>query len=147
MQASVIASRSDCSGEVPGLQSVATAIGTPCCAERVERRQLCFAQAVECARQQHRHGAGRGHGAHAGIRCVFDMVGGQSAEFRHQCRAFAVTQLVGVQLDRQAERPCAASNTRRVCAEVKPMRSQNASTASTSPSACSRGNQSHTASM
>ena len=37
----------------------------------------------------------------------------------------------------------AASNTRRVCAGEKPMPSQNASTASTRPSACSRGSQSH----
>ena len=41
----------------------------------------------------------------------------------------------------------AASNTRRVCPGVKAMRSQNASTASTSPSACSRGSHSTTALM
>jgi hypothetical protein len=44
-------------------------------------------------------------------------------------------------------RPCAVSNTRRVCAGVKAMRSQNASTASTSFSACSDGSQAQTAAM
>ena len=35
-----ITSSSEVSGEVPGLQSVAIAIGTPCVAQRVDRRQL-----------------------------------------------------------------------------------------------------------
>jgi hypothetical protein len=51
-----------------------------------------------------------------------------------------------MQLDRQAQAR-AASNTRRVCAGLKAMFSQKASTASTRPSACSAGSQAQTASM
>ena len=73
-------------------------------AECIQRRQARFAQDVEGAGQQHRDGAGFGHGLHADLRGVFDVVGGQAVEPGHQPGATAVGELVGVQLHRQAER-------------------------------------------
>ena len=54
-------------GEVPGLWSVDTAIGTPAARKRVDRRQLRVAQGVEGAGQQHGDRAGRAHRVDAGL--------------------------------------------------------------------------------
>ena len=99
------ASRIEVSGEVPGFESVATAIGTPMFAEERDRRRLPLAQSVERARQQDRDDAGVRHRFDARFVGIFEMVGGEGAELGRQRRAAAVRQLVGVKLDRQSEAP------------------------------------------
>ena len=107
-------------------------------AEQVDRRLLRLAEEVEGAGQQHGDRAGLGHRGRARLVGVFEVVGRQRAVARRQRRAAEVGELVGVQLDRQARR-LAASNTRAVCAPVKAMPSQKASTASARPSAATAG--------
>ena len=109
-------SSSDVAGDVPGLQSVAIAIGTPSRAQRRDRRQPRLAQRVERARQQHGDGAGARHRRDARVARVFEMIGRQRAEFggerarRPVSESWSACSLTGS--------PCAraASNTRRVCA-------------------------------
>ena len=72
--------------------------------QRVHRRHPRLAQEVERARQQHRHRARRRHRLDAGVRQVFEVVTAQRAEAGRQRRAAAVAELLGVQLDGQAER-------------------------------------------
>ena len=129
-----MASSSEVSGEVPGLQSVASAIGTPCRRNSSTGGCLRLAEEVEGAGQQHRHRAGRRHRRGAVLVGVFEMIGRERAVARGQRGAVQVRELVGVQLHRQAQRACAASNTRAVCSGEKAMPSQNASTASARPS-------------
>ena len=57
MQAMLAISRSGAKGEVPGLRSVGTAIGTPGPPQSRHRRDLPLAQEIEGARQQHGGGA------------------------------------------------------------------------------------------
>ena len=98
-------SSSDVVGDVPGLQSVAIAIGTPSRAQRRDRRQPRLAQRVERARQQHGDRARPRHRRDAGVVRVLEVIGGQRAEASAaSARAIQVRQLVGVQLDRQAVR-------------------------------------------
>ena len=58
-------SSSDVAGELPGLQSLAIAMGTPGLAHRLDGRQLLLAQEIEGAGQDHRHGPGARHGRDA----------------------------------------------------------------------------------
>ena len=104
VHAMFIISGSDVAGDVPGLQSVAIAIGTPCARSAVERRQPRLAQRIERARQQHGDRAGARHRGDARLVRVFEMVGRQRAELGGKRRAVRVGELVGVQLDRQAVR-------------------------------------------
>ena len=103
MQAIFSISSGESVGEVPGLWSVAIAIGTP--ASRRRRPAAAgLAQEVEGARQQHRDGAGPRHRLDAGLAQVLEVVAGQRAEARRPAPRRPVGQLLGVQLDRQPER-------------------------------------------
>jgi hypothetical protein len=77
-------------------------------AQRGHRRQLGVAQEVVGARQQHGHRAGRGQGLHAGVVQVLQVVAAQGLVAAGQGGAAAVAQLLGMQLDRQAQRAGAA---------------------------------------
>jgi hypothetical protein len=103
VQAMLIISSSDSTGDEPGLWSVAMAIGTRRRRAALHRRQPGFAQEVVGAGQQHGHGAGGAHRRDAVGRQVFQVVARQRAEPRRQCRAVLVAQLLGMQLDRQAQ--------------------------------------------
>ena len=132
-------SSSEVSGEVPGLQSVATAIATPCRAEQLDRRLLRLADEIEGAGQNHRDRPGLRHGPGAGLVGIFEMIGRQRAISSGECGAAQVGKLVGMQLDRQAERPGRIENYRSICSGEKAMPSQKPSTASASPSAAMAG--------
>ena len=95
-------SNSEVAGEVPGLQSVETAIGNAVFAERRDRRQLGLAQSVERARQQHRDRPRPRHRRHACVTRVFEMVGRKRAGCRRECGTAGVRQLVRMQLHGQA---------------------------------------------
>ena len=100
---------------------------------------LRFAQEVERARQQHRHGAGmppwRRRRARRRIR------GDRPTARETPRRARAPCMLESCSACSFTRSPCdvAASNTRRVCSREKPIVSQKASTASTRPSRASAG--------
>ena len=100
-----IASSSEAPGAEPGLQSVATAIGTPWRAERVDRRQLRLGEHVERDRQQHRDGAGPRECRGVVLGRVLEVIAGERAVPRGHLAAADVRQLLGVQAHRQAERP------------------------------------------
>ena len=100
-----IASRSEVIGEEPGLQSVATAIGTPWARKAAIGGSLRFAQGVERARQHHRDRPRRRHRGRVGVVRVFEMIGGQRAERAASARAAQVRELLGMKLDRQPEFP------------------------------------------
>lgn len=72
-------------------------------AQRGHRRQVGVAQEVVGPRQQHGHRAGRGQGLHAGVVQVLQMVAAQALVAAGQGGAAAVAQLLGMQLDRQAQ--------------------------------------------
>ena len=91
-------------GEVPGLLSVAIAIGTRCRRSASTGGSLLFPQHVERAGQQHRCRAGARHRGDAGLVGVFEMVGRERAVLGRELRAAEVGELVGMQLDRQARR-------------------------------------------
>ncbi|MNT57008.1 N-formimino-L-glutamate deiminase [compost metagenome] len=74
-------------------------------AEQSDRRFLRLADEVVGAGQQHRDRAGGGHGGGARVVSMLQMVGRKRAVPRSQGRAMQVGQLVGMQLDRQGERP------------------------------------------
>jgi hypothetical protein len=76
----------DSTGEVPGLQSVATAIGTPCLRSR-STGGFFVSERVEGAGQQHRDHARLGHRRDARLVGMFEMIGGQRAELGRQRRA------------------------------------------------------------
>ena len=125
-------SSSEVTGEVPGLLSVAIAIGTPLAAQCGDRRQLRLAQHIERAGQQHRRRCRSRHRSDAVLIGVFQMIGRERAIARQQAARRA-----GWRADRRAASPAsparlAASNTRAVCCGEKAMPSQNASTASAS---------------
>ena len=65
--------------------------------------QLCFAQHVVRAWQQHRHRTAGLHGRHAISAEVFQMIATEGTVLRGHDRATTVTQLLGMQLDRQAK--------------------------------------------
>ncbi len=132
-----IASSGLVSGEVPGLQSVASASGTPAARSAIDRRHQGVAGEVEGAGQQHRDGAGGGHGGHAGGVEVFDVVCRQCAEARGQFGAVLVAQLFGVDLDRQPVLRAAANSCAACACESR--YSQNTSTASARPCAATAG--------
>ena len=132
-------SSSEVSGEVPGLQSVASAIGTPCLRNSVDRRLLRLADEVEGAGQQHGDGAGLRHRRpRRPRRCIR---GDRPTARRSAPRA---PRRRGWRAGRHAASPagparCAASNTRAICSGEKAMPSQKASTASARPSAAIAG--------
>ncbi len=107
-----IASSSDVSGEVPGLQSVATAIGTPYCAERLDRRRVRLADEVEGAGKHHRDRASFRHRANARLAGVFEVVGGERAVSRRQRSPAEIGKLVGVELDREPALPRGVEHSR-----------------------------------
>ena len=72
-------------------------------AQQRYRRQFFFAQEVECAGQQYRHGAGLLHRDDVGFLQVFQMVDRECAMACRQLRGAQVGQLLGMNLDRQAE--------------------------------------------
>jgi hypothetical protein len=83
----------------------------------------------------------------AARRQPLEVVGRQRVVLGGERGAVLVGQLLGVELDRQSVR-ARASNTRRVCSRVKPIVSQNASTASASRARAAAGTMSsHTASI
>ena len=65
---------------------------------------LRLAQEIERAGQQHRDRACFRHRGDARFVGVFEMIGGEGAEFRRQRRAATVAQLVGVEFHAQAMR-------------------------------------------
>lgn len=73
-------------GLVPGLKSVATAIGTVL-AQQLDRRFTGFIKEVERAGEQGCHGAAFAHRRHALFRQILDMVGGKPMIAAHQLRA------------------------------------------------------------
>ena len=99
------ASRSEVIGDVPGLQSVATAIGTPMLAQEGDRRRLRLAQHIKGAGQQRRDDARVRHRRDALLVGIFEMIGRQRAEVGGKRRAAAVRQLIGMQLDRKPSAP------------------------------------------
>ena len=90
------------SGDVPGLQSVAMATGTPLSRNSWTGGGWLFVERQVGARQQYGRRAGIGERPHTRVRRVFEVVGGQGAEVRREFRAAAVAELVGMQLDPQA---------------------------------------------
>ena len=128
VQAMFIASVGVSSGEVPGLQSVAMAIGTPGVAQQIDRRLLRFLERVEGAGEQHRDRAGRGHRLGAGGVEMLEMVGRQRLVLGGERGAVLVAEAA-----RRGGGPArpwrgAAVNTRSTSAGVKAMVSQKAST-------------------
>ena len=97
-----IASVGDSSGEVPGLQSVATAIGTLCLRSSATGGLLVFLQRIISAGQEHGDGAGGGHRLGAGFVEMLEMIGRQRAILRGERGAVLVRQLLGVKPDAQA---------------------------------------------
>lgn len=73
-------------------------------AEKIDRRELRFAEGVKGARQQDGHRPRRGHGRRAFVVGVFEVVGGERPEPRRECGSAGVRELVGMELDRQAMR-------------------------------------------
>ena len=134
---------SEVSGDVPGLQSVATAIFTPCSSKQPNRRLLRLANEVVGAGQDHRDGAGPGHRRGAPLVGVFEMIGRQRAEARGKFCAVQIGELIGVKLHRQAERFRDAEDPGDLIRE-NAMPSQNPSTASARPTAAIAGNISST---
>ena len=101
-----IASSSEVSGEVPGLQSVASAIGTPCGAQGRDRRQPGLAHEVEGAGQQRRRPCPAAAMAAAPASSRYSRWSADRAPCSAaSAAAVEVGELVGVQLDRQAVRP------------------------------------------
>ena len=96
-------SSGDSVGDEPGLWSVAMAIGTPAARRAATGGSLRLAQEVERAGQENGDGAGRRHRRDAVGADVFEVVARQRAVFGGERRAVLVAQLLGVQLDRQAE--------------------------------------------
>ena len=97
-----IASVGDSKGEVPGLQSVATAIATLCLRSRSTGGFLLFLERVKSAGQQHRDRARRGHRLGPVLVEMFEMIGRQRAILRGERGALAVRQLLGVEADAKA---------------------------------------------
>ena len=120
-------------GDVPGLESVATAIGRRCLRMSSIGGALSFLQHIIRAGQQHRDDARARHRGEAVLVRIFEMIGRQRAELGGKRRAARIRQLIGVQLDRKPAR-LAAANTRAISSRVKAIRSQNPSTASIRPS-------------
>ena len=102
VQAMFIAKVGDSKGEVPGLQSVAIAIGHLVLAQQVDGRLAIFLQRIEGAGQEHRDRAGRGHRFGAGFVEMFEMVGRKRAIFGGERGAVLVRQLLGVKLHSKA---------------------------------------------
>ena len=141
MQAMFSISSGESVGDEPGLWSVATAIGTPASRSASTGGSLRLAQEVERARQQHGDRAGAAPSPRTPASLRYSRWSQDSAP--NSAASAAPPLSLSCSACSFTGRPSAraASNTRRVCAGVKPMRSQNASTASTSPSACSAGSQ------
>ncbi len=104
VHAMFIARVGDSIGEVPGLQSVATAIATLCLRSIADRRLARFLERVKGARQEHRDGAGRGHRLGAGLVEMLEMVGAERMIFCGQRGALLIGQLLGVETHREAVR-------------------------------------------
>ncbi len=83
-------------GLVPGLKSVATAIGTLVLAQQLDRRFTSFIKEVERAGEQGCHGAVFTHRRHALFRQILDMVGGKPMIAAHQLRAAQRRELLNV---------------------------------------------------
>ena len=96
---------SEASGELPGLRSLAIAIGTRLHAQQLDRRQLRLAQVGVGAGQQHGDGARGGHGLHAVLVEVLEVVGGERLVLRGERGALLVGELLGVQLDARGRAP------------------------------------------
>ena len=107
-------SGSDVDGEVPGLQSVAMAIGTPRARIAAIGGKLRLAQGVERAGQQHRNRPGTSHRRDPRVARVFEMVGRERAEFGGERGAAGIRELVGVQLHRQPVRARGRENASRL---------------------------------
>ena len=102
VQAMFIASVGESSGEVPGLQSVATAIGTLCLRSSVDGRLPLLLQRIESAGEKHGDGARRGHRLRAGFVEMLEMIGGKRAIFGRERGAVLVRQLLGMKPHAQA---------------------------------------------
>jgi hypothetical protein len=74
VQAMFMASSSELIGDEPGLQSVATAIGTWCLRKSSMGGSCCFAQRVERAGHDAGHRAGGGHCRYAVFIQVFEVI-------------------------------------------------------------------------
>ncbi|MCY1427061.1 hypothetical protein D9M71_428910 [compost metagenome] len=72
-------------------------------AQGIHRWQLGLAQKVERAGQQHRHGTGRGHGDGVVLGHELQVIGRQRLVTRRQAGTGQGRQLLGMQLDRQAQ--------------------------------------------
>ena len=138
-RAMFMASSSEVSGEVPGLQSVAMRHRHAVLAEELDRRLLRLAQEVEGARQQHRDRAGLAPSPRRRPRrCIpgdrpTARRSARPARRRRRLESWSACSFTG------RPRRCAASNTRAVCSGVKAMPSQKASTASASPAFATAG--------
>ncbi len=73
-------------------------------AQQLDRRRLALAQAVERTRQQHRDRARGRHGLDARLVQIFQVIGGERLELGGQRRPAQIRELLGMQLDRQAQR-------------------------------------------
>ena len=136
-------SSSEVSGEVPGLQSVASAIGTPCRRNSVDRRRLRLAQEVEGAGQQHRDRAGLAPSRRRRPRRYIR----DDRPTARRSSAASARAVAGWRAGRHAASPAgrrlAPPRTRaRSRSGEKAMPSQKASTASARPSAASAGSMS-----
>ena len=68
-----------------------------------DRRSLRLPDEVEGARQEHRDGAGCGHGGDACLVGILDVIGGERPEPRREGRSVEVRELIGVEPQREAE--------------------------------------------
>ena len=94
----------DVSGEEPGLQSVAMAMGTLCGAEQGDRRRLRLAQEIEGAGEKHGDGPCFRERCDAVLVEIFEVVGRQRAVARRQPGAAEIGKLLGVKLHRKPMR-------------------------------------------
>ena len=67
-------------GEVPGLESVAIAIGRRCFTHERDRRRVSFLEHIIRAGQQHRDDARARHRGEASFVRIFEMIGRERAE-------------------------------------------------------------------
>ena len=81
-----IARVGDRRGEVPGLQSVATAIGTLCSRSIATGGFLLFLERVEGAREQDRDRTSGSHRLRAGLVEMLEMIGRKRVDIRRRAR-------------------------------------------------------------
>ena len=94
---------SEANGALPGFKSLAIGDRDAVHAQQLDRRQLRFAQVRVGTRQQDGNRACGSHRVHAFLVEVLEMVGGERLVFRSKRRALLVGELLGMELDGEAE--------------------------------------------